>query len=155
MSSLIRCVYSSMATATFKEHEIPRLLDTTRKANEAAGITGILLYIEGSFFQLLEGEPAVIDRLILRIQNDTRHTRITVIIRESISERDFGEWTMGFEAMGLSEAGEVLGESDFFKSAACVSRLTPGRAKKLLSAFRNGRWRAERTGVHRALGQRA
>jgi len=115
----------------------------------------MLLYIEGSFFQVLEGEPSVIDRLLLKIQSDIRHTRITVIIREPMPERDFGGWSMGFEALGLSEAGELLGENDFFESASCVERLTAGRAKKLLSAFRSGRWRAAPTGVPAALGRRA
>jgi Sensors of blue-light using FAD len=154
MNPLIHSIYSSAATATFEEHEIPALLEQIRKANEAHDVTGMLLYIEGSFFQVLEGEPAVVDPLIRKIQGDTRHERFTLIIREPIPERNFGGWTMGFEAIGLSEAGELLGENDFFESAFCVARLNPGRAKKLLSAFRGGRWRAEHTGAHRAVGRR-
>lgn len=154
MSSLIHCIYSSTAAGTFKEYEIPGLLEQIRKENGARDVTGMLLYIEGGFFQVLEGEPAVIDALIRRIQTDPRHARITIIIREPILERDFSEWTMGFEAIGLSEAGELLGENDFFESASCVAGLNAGRAKKLLSAFRGGRWRADRTGAHRAIGQR-
>jgi Sensors of blue-light using FAD len=154
MSSLIHSIYSSTATGTFKEHGIPGLLEQIRKANESIDVTGMLLYIEGSFFQVLEGEPTVIDALIRKIQNDARHERFTLIIREPILERNFGGWTMGFEAIGLSEAGELLGENDFFVSASCVARLNPGRAKKLLSAFRDGRWRTERTGAHRAIGRR-
>lgn len=155
MDSLIHCIYSSTASGMFKEYEIPGLLAQIRRNNGALGVTGMLLYIEGGFFQVLEGEPAVIDALVSRIRTDTRHARITVIIREPIPERNFSEWTMGFEAIGLSEAGEMLGENDFFKSASCIDRLNPGRAKKLLSAFRGGRWRAERTGAHRTIGRRA
>jgi hypothetical protein len=155
MNPLIHSIYSSAATGTFKEHEIPGLLEQIRKANEALDVTGMLLYIEGSFFQVLEGEPAVIDALIRKIQSDTRHARFTLIIREPLLERNFGGWTMGFEAIGLAEAGELLGENDFFDSASCVARLNPGRAKKLLSAFRDGRWRTESTGAHRAIGRPA
>jgi hypothetical protein len=153
MSSLIHSIYSSTASSTFKEQEIPSLLAQIRKANETSSITGMLLYIEGSFFQVLEGEPAIIDALIRKIQSDTRHARFTLIIREPILERNFGGWTMGFEAIGSSEASELLGENDFFESASCVARLNPGRAKKLLSAFRDGRWRTESTGVHQASGR--
>lgn len=155
MNSLSHCIYSSTATGVFKEDEIPGLLEQIRQANGACGVTGMLLYIEGSFFQVLEGEPAVIDALIQKIQTDPRHARITIIIREPIPERGFREWTMGFETIGLSQAGALLGENDFFESAACVARLNAGRAKKLLSAFRVGRWRAEQTGAHRAVGRRA
>jgi hypothetical protein len=155
MKPLIHSIYSSAATGTFQEHEIPGLLEQIRKANEAIDVTGMLLYIEGSFFQVLEGEPAIIDALIRRIQSDTRHKQFTLVIREPIPVRNFGEWTMGFETIGLAEAGELLGENDFFKSASCVARLNAGRAKKLLSAFRGGRWRTELTGAHRVIGRRA
>ncbi len=155
MSTLIHSIYSSAASGSFEEHEIPALLERIRKANESVQVTGMLLYIEGSFFQVLEGEPAIIDALVRKIRSDTRHTHFTLIIREPIPARNFGEWTMGFETIGLAEAGELLGENDFFKSASCVARLNAGRAKKLLSAFRDGRWRTERTGAHRAVGRRA
>jgi Sensors of blue-light using FAD len=154
MSPLIHSIYSSAAAGTFEEHAIPALLERARKANEARNATGMLLYVEGSFFQVLEGEAAAIDPLIRTIQGDTRHTRFTLIIREPILERNFAGWTMGFEAIGLSEAGELLGENDFFESAFCMARLNPGRVKKLLSAFRDGRWRTEHTGTHRAVGRR-
>jgi hypothetical protein len=153
MTPLIHYIYSSTATSAFQEHEIPALLAQIRKANENSSITGMLLYIEGGFFQVLEGEPVVIDRLVGKIRGDTRHARIAMIIREPILERDFSEWTMGFEAIGFSEAGELLGENDFFESASCIARLDAGRAKKLLAAFRSGRWRAERTGAHRVIGR--
>jgi hypothetical protein len=153
--SLIHCVYSSTASSSFGESEIPGLLAQIRKNNEALGVTGMLLYIEGSFFQVLEGGPAVVDALIGKIQTDRRHARITIVIREPIPKREFSEWTMGFEAIGLSEAGTLLGENDFFQSGSCIARLNPGRARKLLSAFGSGRWRAERTGAHRAISRRA
>ena len=152
MNSLIHCVYSSAAHPIFKEHEIPAFLDKIRTANASQNITGMLLYIEGGFFQVLEGEPVAVDAVYRKIKADPRHERLTLIIREPILERSFGEWTMGFEALGLKEAGALIGENDFFTAASCVAKLTPGRAKKLLAAFRTGRWRAERTGRHRALG---
>ena len=155
MVSLSHCIYSSSASSSFREHEIPGLLAQIRQNNEALGVTGMLLYIEGSFFQVLEGPPDVVDALIRKIQTDPRHTRITIVIREPIAKRDFSEWTMGFEAIGLSEAGELLGENDFFHSGDCISGLKPGRARKLLSAFGSGRWRAERTGAHRVISRGA
>jgi hypothetical protein len=155
VSTLIHTIYSSAANGAFEEHEIPALLGRIRSSNESIDVTGMLLFIEGSFFQVLEGEPAVIDALIRKIQSDTRHKHFTLIIREPIPARNFGEWTMGFETIGLAEAGELLGENDFFKSASCVARLSAGRAKKLLSAFRGGRWRTESTAAHRVIGGRA
>jgi hypothetical protein len=62
---------------------------------------------------------------------------------------------MGFSTVDPLEAGKLIGENDFFKSASCIAQMDGGRAKKLLSAFRAGRWRMERTGTHRAIGREA
>ena len=146
MNRLVHCIYSSAATAEFAEHDIPQLLEKTRSANASRGITGMLLYIEGSFFQVLEGDGASVDALFQMISADSRHKHVTLIIREPIAERSFGGWTMGFATLGRLEAGELVGENDFFTKASCFVGLNPGRAKKLLGAFRRGRWHAEHTG---------
>jgi hypothetical protein len=154
LTQLVHLVYASLAVPQFNEHEIPALLEQSRKANAGRELTGLLLYIEGSFFQVLEGNPDAIDAVYGRIARDPRHTRVTSIIREPIAQRSFSEWTMGFSAVDTVEAGQLVGENDFFKSASCVTRLDGGRAKKLLSAFRAGRWRMERTGAHPAMVRR-
>jgi hypothetical protein len=154
LNHLIHFVYASLAVPQFNEHEIPALLEQSRTANAGSDLTGLLLYIEGSFFQVLEGKPDAVDEVYARIARDPRHTRVTSIIREPIAQRSFSEWTMGFSAVDTAEAGQLVGENDFFKSASCVTRLDGGRAKKLLSAFRAGRWRMERTGTHPAMSRR-
>lgn len=153
MTQLIHCIYASDAAPIFRESEIPALLEQARASNERRSVTGMLLYIEGSFFQVLEGEREIVDDLYRRIQGDPRHARITMIIREPIAARDFGEWTMGFSTVDAQDAGQLIGENDFFTSASCVAQLDSGRAKKLLAAFGAGRWRGQRTGTHRALAR--
>jgi hypothetical protein len=133
--SLIHFIYASSAAPEFREHEIPDLLLKARSANEKRDITGMLLYIGGSFFQLLEGEATEVDSLYAKIGRDIRHTRVTKIIREPILERDFTGWTMGFSTVDPMEAGKLVGENDFFNGASCVTHLDSGRAKTLLSAL--------------------
>jgi hypothetical protein len=152
MTQLIRCIYASLAVPDFKEDELPLLLERARHFNALHSLTGMLLYIEGNFFQVLEGEAEAVDDLYTRIMRDPRHTRITLIIREPIAQRDFSEWTMGFSVVDRLDAGQLIGENDFFRKASCIDNLDAGRAKKLLAAFRNGRWRLERTGVQRVAG---
>jgi hypothetical protein len=144
----LHTIYASKASSSFSELEIPELLARARKANAACGVTGMLLYVEGNFFQVLEGEESAVSAIFERIRVDTRHTRVTQIIREPIFERHFAEWTMGFSTLELCDIKTHLGENDFFASASCLEQLTPGRATKLLAAFRNGRWRADQTGLH-------
>jgi hypothetical protein len=155
MSSLIHCIYASRAAPGFDEGDLPELLTAARAANATRGISGMLLYVERNFFQVLEGEPDAVDAVFERICRDPRHTRVTRIIHEPIADRDFGDWTMGYASLSIRELAQHAGINDFFTRATCVEQLGPGRAKKLLQAFGRGRWRAGDTGVHRAHGRMA
>ena len=148
--TLIHCIYASRATVALSDADVQSLLERSRGKNSARGITGMLLFIEGSFFQVLEGDAAVVDELYEIIAHDTRHDRVTQIIREPIAQRSFGEWSMGFASVQRARTQQLIGENDFFASAECLERINPGRARKLLTAFGAGRWRTEHTGMHRA-----
>jgi hypothetical protein len=152
METLTHCIYSSRAPRAFSPREISDLLEASRRNNATRGITGMLLYVDRSFFQVLEGDEAAVDSTFQVIAADSRHTRITQIIREPIPYRSFGEWTMGFSSVSLQDLGELMDENDFFADASCLERLGSGRAKKLLTAFRNGGWRADATGVFEFVG---
>jgi hypothetical protein len=147
---LIHCIYASRATVDMSEADLQRLLERSRLNNSARGVTGMLLFIEGSFFQVLEGDAEIVDKIYETIARDARHDRVTQIIREPISKRSFGEWSMGFEAVERRDAQQAVGENDFFGSAECLEHINAGRARKLLVAFGSGRWRTEKTGLHRA-----
>jgi hypothetical protein len=155
VDKLIHCIYTSKASPSFEDHAIPRLLEAARSNNAMRGITGMLLYVEGNFFQVLEGNEAAVTQVFDRIRADSRHVRVTQIICEPLFERAFSEWTMGFSNVALIELKSHIGENDFFTDATCLEQLGPGRARKLLNAFRQGRWRADETGAHRAHGRMA
>ncbi len=146
----IHCIYSSRASTSLREEEIAQLLERARRKNAACGITGMLLYIEGSIFQVLEGEAGAVHAVYDLIGKDVRHDRVTLIIEEPIAKRSFGEWSMGFATVARADAQRLVGENDFFGSADCLQRINPGRASKLLVAFGAGRWRTEQTGIHRS-----
>jgi len=148
--NLLHCIYASRAKVTTREAEIQALLERARHNNLAHGITGMLLFVEGSFFQVLEGDAASVEKTYEIILRDIRHDRVTQIIREPIAQRSFGEWSMGFEAVARADVQRLVGANDFFGSAGCLERINPGRARKLLMAFGAGRWRTENTGKHRA-----
>ncbi len=144
--ALVQLIYTSAVCRPLGEEGLARLLEGARRHNATHGITGMLLYCEGTFFQVLEGEPDVIEALIGRIARDPRHANLTVIVRESIPRRNFGEWTMGLATATASELGQIEGLNDFFAGGSSLDQLDPGRAKKILVAFREGRWRTRLTG---------
>ena len=154
MKPLISLIYASRSTECFHEHEIPDLLQQVRIANAKQEITGMLLYICGSFLQVLEGQPEMVDAVFSRIQRDQRHAKLRLMARESIPERAFEGWTMMHKTLDPVEAGELIGEIDYFISPTWLTQLDPTRAKKLLSAA-SLQWQMEhRTGKYRTLGGR-
>jgi Sensors of blue-light using FAD len=126
----------------FRDDGIEELLATARAANAEADITGMLLYVDRGFFQVLEGHPLRIERVFAKIGADPRHERVTQIINEPIARRTFGQWTMGYPKLENQELRSIIGSNDFFSERSCLDGLETGRAKKLLAAFANGRWRS-------------
>lgn len=142
VSVLTHLIYASSATSALEPNELSEILRVSRRNNERDGVTGMLLYTDGSFFQVLEGAPDVVDRVFARIDSDPRHRAVITIIHERIQRRAFGAWSMGFAELDIGELNEISGGNDFFSAAKCFDALGAGRAKKLLTAFREKRWRA-------------
>lgn len=143
MSDLVHLIYASAATRPFTTAELSALLQKARASNDRLQVTGMLLYSNGSFFQILEGSSEVVDTLFARIAADPRHDRTATIIREAITRRTFGDWTMGFTTLNDRDYIDLVGMNDFFDKASCFTGLSRSRAKKILAAFAEGRWRAK------------
>ena len=150
MPDLMHCIYASAAARSFETDELTALLQAARNHNDGAGLTGILLFTEGNFFQVLEGAPDAVNALYARIEVDKRHRQVTKIIAEAIPSRSFAQWTMGFSQVSRKELALISGTNDFFTGSSCFLGLDSGRAKKLLSAFREGRWRKTLSGAQTA-----
>jgi hypothetical protein len=103
----------------------------------------MLLFSEGNFFQVLEGEGTAVNQLYEKIIRDKRHAQCTLLIREPIAKRSFGNWSMGFSRISPGELRNIVGLNDFFHDGSCFTKLDAGRAKKLLGAFARGSWRAK------------
>ncbi|MDB6083275.1 MAG: hypothetical protein JWN43_1156 [Gammaproteobacteria bacterium] len=149
MEDLIHVIYVSSAAPDFSEHDAVKFLNEARKANRKNDVSGMMLYIGGSFLQLLEGASANVDVVCHTIFRDRREMRS--ILRESIAEREFPEWTMGFEAVAPLEAARLLGESRPFDSVSRVARMDPNHARTLLSIIGRRRWQSDRSGMFRAI----
>jgi hypothetical protein len=146
----MHCIYASTARCLFETADLTALLQAARKHNDATGLTGMLLYTEGSFFQVLEGVPDAVEALYARIELDRRHEHVTKIVAEAIPSRSFANWTMGFSEVSRKELALISGTNDFFSGSSCFLGLDSGRAKKLLAAFREGRWRRTLAGAQPA-----
>ncbi len=140
--NLVHCIYCSASSKiAFTPSEFEELLKKFRLNNAILEITGILLYKDGSFFQILEGDEAVVETLFETISKDQRHKTVTKIIMEPIEERSFADWTMGYPKLTAKELAKIPGLNDFYSHGKSYLELGEGRAKNLLAAFKDGRWR--------------
>jgi Sensors of blue-light using FAD len=141
LKTLSHLIYASSADSKMGDAELRAILDRARTVNSQLDITGILLHTEGSYFQVLEGDAEAIDSLYAKIAHDKRHTNVVLIVREPIASRAFADWSMGFASVTSKDVAGIIGVNDFFQKKSCFYELSAGRAKKLLAAFADGRWR--------------
>ena len=67
---LVHCIYTSVANEKYDHDEMVLLLDIIRANNKKLHVTGMLLYDDGSFFQVLEGDKADVNALFMKIEKD-------------------------------------------------------------------------------------
>jgi hypothetical protein len=95
---LLSLVYASQAVIGFDLRALDELLAHARASNEATGVTGLLLFKDHRFLQLLEGPEVAVREKMRLIVEDARHHEVTVLLEERVPARQFPEWTMGYAA---------------------------------------------------------
>lgn len=96
--ALHHLIYLSRATEPFSDDDLKDLLAQARRNNAAQHITGMLVYGNGQFAQIIEGEQRTLQDLYDRLQRDPRHSQVTKFADKAITTRSFGEWAMAFQA---------------------------------------------------------
>lgn len=95
MPSLEQLAYVSRACVPMDSlQHIAEILAASQRNNWRDRITGALAFSDGRFFQLVEGEPQALDRLMRRVGADARHQDIQVVLRRPVQARVFGDWAM-------------------------------------------------------------
>lgn len=96
---MFELLYTSKATAKFTDSDLVQLLVEAREANQDSGITGILLYRNCEFAQLLEGSESAVKNIYDKIQQDCRHVSVQSLYQGNILERSFANWSMAFKSV--------------------------------------------------------
>ena len=92
---LVRLLYASRAAVPLVATVVDSILEQSRKNNPRQGITGMLCFFDDIFVQVLEGGRDEVCELFNAIVRDDRHLNVRILTYEEISERRFGNWTMG------------------------------------------------------------
>lgn len=92
---LAQLVYVSNRKSNCTEEEIQKILASCKKNNPPLDISGVLLYSDTKFIQMVEGESKVITELYDKIKLDKRHANAMMISYGPIKEKSFPSWHMG------------------------------------------------------------
>ena len=94
---MFRLIYRSTATQAMSAEEIALLLTNARRRNAVEGITGLLLYHNRQFLQVIEGNQNAVRECFDRVSSDTRHRGIRVLSEKPANTRAFTKWFMGYD----------------------------------------------------------
>jgi len=136
--SLYCLVYTSIASRKMSDDDLKVLLKTIRKNNEIRQVTGILLYLDPFFIQVLEGEEAIVNNLFTHIKQDSRHNKVSLIYKKPIEARYFSNWTMGFSKITYENVSTMEGFSDFLQRPTVeFFSNSPSKVDELLYKFKH------------------
>ena len=137
---MFHLIYLSSATNLFSAEELKELLRVSRINNSLLDVTGMLLYRDGNFLQVLEGdEEETVRGLYAKILRDPRHKGTIVVLAEEIPQREFSEWSMGFRELNAQDEPGIEGYSDFLNGDWTVSQMPNellSKCRRLLNMFR-------------------
>ncbi len=105
-------VYVSSASYDFTPLDLERLLASARLANDAAGITGLLLYCHGNFMQLLEGPRSAVQAAFRRVRGSREHHGIIELLDEPVPARAFAGWSMASAGIGAEQFHQLADAAD-------------------------------------------
>lgn len=136
---LKQLVYISRAVRPMSDEDLLRILTGARRKNKAINITGLLVYKDLVFLQVLEGEQSNIQEVWEIIQADSRHANILELSYESLEQREFPDWSMGFVNFSGFDPAAIPGYSDFLNPDYEPEqlRLMPGLAREILLEVKN------------------
>lgn len=138
---MISLIYGSSAITPMAEEDLLRLLEVSHQNNAQNGITGMLLYGNGNFLQVLEGDEEAVLSCFERIKQDPRHHQVMTYRQKSITEREFGGWEMAFYNVTPDhDLNDIEGYSSFLNDAPNANHFTnnPSHAYTMLRVFRDG-----------------
>ncbi len=125
--------YVSTASRNLEKEEIKDILEYSAQYNNQHDIRGVLLYGDGNFFQILEGNKKLVDEIFLNIQNDPRHTNIIQVVGKNIDHGAFD----GFKAEMVNENNKYNYElvKEYMAQVEGLDSQTQGVVKRMLEVF--------------------
>lgn len=117
-NTIYQLTYKSKAVSTLSENDLQSILKSADLQNEKCSITGCLLYYNGYFAQILEGNKEDVLAIYEKISKDSRHENVELLWDGSTEKRYFPNWNMSFFTP------ETQSETHFVNNYIMLSRFS-------------------------------
>jgi hypothetical protein len=104
-------IYSSESATPMQMEDLEEILEGARSNNGSKGITGALVYVEGVFLQILEGDRGIVENLMAKIARDVRHETVTILRESEIPTAVFSDWKMAYVSATAEQVAKWAGLS--------------------------------------------
>ena len=106
---LFQLIYSSVATERMPKSKLYKILLAARSGNASLDVTGLLVFVNGVFLQILEGERDAVSTLMKKISSDPRHSSVKVLREMDVDQRTFSSWRMAYVTPSTEELATWAG----------------------------------------------
>ncbi len=110
---LYTIAYISRAADHLSTQDIQELLQYSSRSNVSSNINGLLLFNEGNFFQVLEGDRLAVESLYNKIKEDSRHDSLVELFHERTVDPVFKEYSSQFNL--ISTEYDVIVIKEYLK----------------------------------------
>ncbi len=130
-------MYASSAKKDMTAQDLEKILAQSQTNNAPLGITGLLLYHDGNFIQVLEGPEDAVRKVYNRIVQDDRHGNLHLLVARLAQTRLFPDWAMGYKRVTDVPQEDQAAFRDFFNDTFTDPAFfqKPDRVIILLKAF--------------------
>ena len=105
-------IYSSESATPMQTDDLEEILGQARRNNAENGITGALVYVDGVFLQIIEGDSPTSQQLMAKIATDVRHETMTVLKAGEVSAPMFADWKMAYVSATAAQVAKWAGLSE-------------------------------------------
>ena len=90
-------IYTSSATPSLDDFALREIAQSSSFNNQQIGVTGLLLFHQGSILQVLEGDKESVLAVYEKVKLDERHTGCMILSTRMSEQREFSDWFMGYK----------------------------------------------------------
>lgn len=129
-------IYQSRPAVPVTKQVLLDILNTSQLQNYKLRISGLLVFHNGAFMQLLEGGEKEVHDLYAKIQRDPRHADLQLLLDASAADRLMPTWVMGFGMSGNVDS--AISDQDFHIPLADIKELCrniEGRVGRIFRQF--------------------